>query len=303
VNQLLGVALKVASTLAFTAMATQIKLISDRYPVGEIVFCRCFFALIPVFVLAGAQHKFFSVGRTTILASHVVRVGAGALSMFLGFSALGYLPIADATAIGYASPLFTVIFAVILLHERVRLYRWSAVIIGLLGVLVILTDYVDPAGQPDRSVVGALLQVVSSIIGALASIQTRRLTKSESANTIVFYFMTITALLSLVTLPFGWRMPDAADAALLVSCGVCGGIGQVLLTQSYRHGDASVLAPFDYVSMIWAVTASLMIFGDVPTSTMLAGAAIVIAAGLFVIFRERQLGLGVRPKAPTPPLA
>jgi drug/metabolite transporter (DMT)-like permease len=98
-------------------------------------------------------------------------------------------------------------------------------------------------------------------------------------------------------------MPDAADWSLLIGAGICGGIGQVLLTQSYRHGDASILAPFDYVSMVWAILVSLMIFGHMPTATMLAGAAIVIAAGLFVIFRERQLGLAARAKNPTPPMS
>ena len=138
-----GIALKVASTLVFTAMSTLIKLVSDRYPVGEIVFFRSSLALIPVAAWVGWR-EFPFIFRTTRFPGHVVRSVAGSASMFCSFSALSLLPIADATAISYASPLLTVIFAVILLHEKVHAYRWSAVAVGLFGVLVILSDYFGP---------------------------------------------------------------------------------------------------------------------------------------------------------------
>ena len=137
-----GIALKVVSTLVFTAMATLIKLVSARYPVGELTFFRSFFALIPVCAWVGWR-QFPGIFRTSRFGGHFVRSIAGATAMFCGFTALALLPIADATAIGYASPLMTVIFAVLLLGERVHIYRWSAVAVGLFGVLVILSDYVD----------------------------------------------------------------------------------------------------------------------------------------------------------------
>jgi drug/metabolite transporter (DMT)-like permease len=305
---LLGVALKVISTLVFTGMATLIKLVSARYPVGELTFFRSFFALLPVAAWVGWR-EFPYIFRTSRFGGHVVRSIAGATAMFCGFSALALLPIADATAIGYASPLLTVVFAVFLLGERVHLYRWSAVAVGLCGVLVILSDYVGPeASQVARgSLLGATFAVAGAVVGALAATQTRSLTRIEPAATIVVYFSSLTAVAMLVTAPFGWVMPTPLDFAALVAAGILGGIGQVLLTQSYRFGDASLIAPFDYTSMIWALIVSLLIFGTWPSMVVLAGAGIVILAGLFVIWRERKLGIertrSKRAQTPTTPLS
>ena len=305
---LLGIALKVASTLVFTIMATLIKLLSDRYPIGELTFFRSAFALIPVLAWAGSRGQLPGVFYTQRMLGHMLRSIAGATAMFCGFTALSLLPIADATAIGYAAPLMTVILAVFLLGERVHVYRWSAVIIGLAGVLVILSDYVGAdAGGHQRSVVGAMFGIASAFIGALASTQVRVLTRYEGAATIVVCFSIFTALFSLVTLPFGWVLPDVGDAMLLVIAGVCGGLGQVLLTQSYRFGDASTIAPFDYISMIWVLVVSLAIFGTWPSGIVLVGTAIVVAAGLFVIWREQRLGIertrSKRAQTPTTPLS
>jgi drug/metabolite transporter (DMT)-like permease len=303
-----GIVLKIISTLVFTAMATLIKLVSDRYPVGEITFCRSFFALIPVCAWVGWR-QFPKIFRTSRFGGHVVRSIAGATAMFCGFTALSLLPLADATAIGYASPLMTVVFAVLLLGERVHVYRWSAVAIGLFGVLIILSDYVGPEASQTthRSFVGAVFSVAGAISGALAATQTRSLTRLEPAATIVVYFSSLTAVFSLATIPFGWVLPGRLDALYLVVAGICGGVGQVLLTQSYRFGDASLIAPFDYTSMLWALIVSLAVFGTWPSGTVLAGAAIVIGAGLFVIYREHRLGIertrSKRAQTPTTPLS
>ena len=316
---LLGIALKVASTIAFTAMATLIKLVSDRYPVGEIVFFRSAFALIPVFVWVAwrdhAARAVIDVFRTARFGSHVIRSLFGAGAMFLGFTALSLLPIADATAIGYASPLLTVVFAVLILGEKVHVFRWSAVVIGLCGVLIMLSDYVGPATTGhERSALGAVVAIGSAVVGALAATYTRSLTRYESAATIVVYFSAFTALAGLASLPFGslspdlaWVLPTRLDATLLVLSGIAGGVGQVLLTSSYRFGDASTIAPFDYTSMIWVLIVSLLVFGTWPSSTILLGTAIVIAAGLFVIWREHRLGIertrSKRAQTPTTPLS
>ncbi len=289
-HPLFGVLLKVISTIAFTAMATQIKLLSDRYPAGEVAFFRSAFALIPVLTWVGIRGQLPTVFITPRLGGHLLRSIAGASSMFCGFSALGLLPLSDATAIGYASPLLTVIFAAVLLGERIRVYRWSAVVVGLIGVVVILSAYVEPQG-PDRSAVGALFALAGASFGALAATQTRRLTWSEEPATIVVYFSIFTALFMLATAPFGWVMPDRVDWTLLVGSGICGGIGQVLLTQSYRYGEASLIAPFEYVSMVWAIMVGYLLFDTLPGLAMLIGSAIVIGSGMFVIYREQRLNL------------
>ncbi len=287
-HPLFGVMLKVISTIAFTAMATQIKLLADRYPAGEVAFFRSAFALIPVLLWVGVRGQLPTVFITPRIGGHLLRSIAGASSMFCGFTALGLLPLSDATAIGYAAPLLTVVFAAVLLGETIRVYRWSAVVVGLVGVFVILSGYVEPQG-PDRSAVGALFALAGASFGALAATQTRRLTWSEQPATIVVYFSIFTALFMLVTVPFGWVMPDAADWSLLVGAGICGGIGQVLLTQSYRYGEASLIAPFEYVSMVWAILVGYLLFDTLPGLTMLTGSAIVIGSGLFVIYREQRL--------------
>ncbi|MCX5493540.1 DMT family transporter [Kaistia dalseonensis] len=289
---LLGVLLKVISTIAFTAMATLIKYVSDRYPAGEVAFFRSAFALIPVLVWVGYKGLLTTVFVTPRIGGHLLRSVAGATSMFFGFSALARLPLSDATAIGYASPLMTVVLAAFLLKETIRVYRWTAVVIGLCGVLVILSGYVGASNEPDRSAIGAIFSLLAAFFGALAATQTRRLTWVEQPGTIVIYFSLFTALFMLITtLPFGWVMPHAEDWPFLIGCGVFGGIGQVLLTQSYRFGDASLIAPFEYISMVWAIIVGYFLFANVPSGSMLLGSGIVIASGLFVIYREHRLGL------------
>ncbi len=291
---LIGIALKVTSTAVFTLMATLIKLASATYPIGEIVFFRSFFALFPLLLWAGARGRLPEAFYTTRFGRHLMRSLSGAATMFLGFTALALLPIADATAIGYAAPLLTVVLAVIFLGERVRIYRWSAVAVGLLGVLVILSDYVGPGASAtgERSALGAIIAVTGAFLGAVTTTQVRAMVRYEGAVTIVVYFSAFSALAGLATAPFfGWVRPGVADAAMLVGAGICGGIGQVTMTQSFRYADASLIAPFDYVSMIWALIASLLVFSTWPTATMLFGTAIVISAGLFVIYREHRLGI------------
>ena len=289
---LLGVLLKVISTIAFTAMATTIKLVSDRFPAGEIAFFRSAFAVIPVMIWVGSRGMLPTIFVTPRIGGHLLRSIAGATSMFFGFSALALLPLADATAIGYAAPLMTVVLAAILLREPIRIYRWTAVFIGFAGVLVILSDYAGVSGgSHPRSSIGAVFALLGAFFGALAATQTRRLTWSEQPGTIVVYFSIFTALFMLVTIPFGWVRPRWEDMPLLIGCGVFGGVGQVLLTQSYRFGEASLVAPFEYVSMIWAIIVGYFLFSYLPTFTMLLGSAIVIGSGLFVIYREHRLGL------------
>jgi drug/metabolite transporter (DMT)-like permease len=288
---LIGILLKVISTVAFTAMATLIKYVSDDYPPGEVAFFRSAFALIPVLAWVGYRGLLPTIFITPRIGGHVLRSIGGATSMFFGFSALARLPLSDATAIGYASPLMTVVLAVVLLKEQIRIYRWTAVLVGLCGVLVILSDYVGDSGGPDRSTIGAVFALLAAFFGALAATQTRRLTWVEQPGTIVIYFSFFTALFMLVTSPFGWVMPSGDHWFFLVGCGIFGGIGQVLLTQSYRFGEASLIAPFEYTSMLWAILVGYFLFSSVPSHVMLIGSGIVIASGLFVIYREQRLGI------------
>ncbi len=291
---LVGILLKVLSAIAFTVMAATIKYVSDRYPVGQLIFFRSAFAIIPLLIWMAVSDSLINAVRTHNLKGHALRSVIGTLGMFSGFMALSYLPLSDAVAIGYASPLIVVVLAVILLKEVVRAYRWSAVAIGFVGVLIMLTPHFGVATQADADegrAIGAMLALLGAVCSAGATIQVRRLTMTERTGAIVFYFSLFAAIIGLFSIVLGWHMPDAGDLAILVTIGILGGIGQILLTQSYRYGDASLIAPFEYTTMIWAVLLGWFVFGHWPERVVLIGAAIVIAAGIFVIWREHRLGL------------
>ena len=199
------------------------------------------------------------------------------------------------TAIGYTAPLLAVVLAAVVLKEVVRVYRWSAVAVGFCGVILMLSPHLSPqtfrANGLDTHAVGSLLGLLAAFFVSVAVIEVRRLARVEKTATIVFYFSMLCAAAGLVTIFWGWRWPTPMDAAILVGVGILGGIGQILLTASYRFADTATIAPFEYTSMIWAMALGYMMFGDLPQPVVLAGAGIVIAAGLFVIWRERKLGL------------
>jgi len=302
----LGIGFKIVSTLAFTFMSACVKLIGVAhpgdplyYPVGQTVFCRSLFALIPVFLWLGWRSELASAFRDSDIRIHARRGFFGSVGMFSGFTGLILLPLADATAISYAAPLFTVALAAILLKEKVRMYRWTAVGIGFVGVLVMLIPQFDtslPRGE--WRMLGASFGLLGAVCTGFATIETRKLTATENTGTIVSYFMILTTLIGLLSSIAGWfspqfiwKWPNAWDAGLLVMMGVMGGIGQIALTQSYRYADASMVAPFDYISMIWAIILGWVLFGELPKAVVVLGSCIVVCAGIFVIWREHKLGL------------
>lgn len=289
-----AIVLKISSVMAFTVMAGLIKYCSTHVPAGESVFFRSFFALIPIAVLLWHRRLLHTAFKTENPKGHVLRGLVGALGMAFGFGALALLPLPEAIALGYAMPIFATALAAIMLRETVRLYRWSAILVGMIGVMVILwprLTVIETGFQSSGETLGALLSLGASLCGALSIVQTRRLVETEQTATIVVYFSLICSAAGLLTLPFGWSLPEPKIALLLILAGICGGVGQLLLTESYRFADTSMIAPFEYSSMLFGLVIGFFIFGDVPTLTMLAGSGIVIAAGLFIIYREHQLGL------------
>jgi drug/metabolite transporter (DMT)-like permease len=293
-SPLLGITLKLISALAFTLMSAGIKSIAVRYPTGELVFVRSFFALIPLLLWLAWRSELPHALKTSNLRGHLKRGVIGSTGMFCGFAALQYLPLSDAVALGYAAPLAVVVLAALVLKERVRVYRWSAVTVGFVGVLIMLSPHLGGSfGQGFQAgpALGAMLGLAGACCSAFASIEVRLLTRTEKTGAIVFYFMLMTSLLGLSTIVLGWPVPDARDALMMVLIGILGGLGQILLVQAYRYGDASLIAPFEYSTMIWAMAIGWFWFGEWPVSTILIGAAIVITSGIYVILREQQLGL------------
>lgn len=294
-SPILGITLKLAATLTFTVMSALVKTLSAKYPIGQIVFFRSFFALIPLIIWLSWRSEFPSALKTKNFKGHLRRSCFGAMSMSMGFASLSFIPLPDAVALGYASPLLLVVLAALILKERVRVYRWTAVAVGFCGVLLMLSPYlggqaVSGAGN-GAPVIGALLALGGALCSSFSAIEIRQLTATERTGAIVFYFTMMTSLLGLLSIALGWTMPTVPEALLLVSTGILGGLGQIFIVQAYRYGDASLIAPFDYTSMIWAMAIGWFFFDDWPVPTVLAGAVVVIASGIYVILRERQLGL------------
>jgi drug/metabolite transporter (DMT)-like permease len=289
-----GIGLKLASVLVFIAMQALIKAVSGRVPPGEAVFFRSAFAIPVIVVWLSFTGELATGFRARDPIGHVWRGVVGTTAMGLGFAGLAFLPLPEVTALGYAAPLLTVIFAAMFLGEEVRLFRISAVVLGLAGVLVVLSPRLTLAGQETvqaTQALGAMLVLTGAVFAALAQVFVRKLVNTEATSAIVFWFSVTAAVLSLVTLPFGWVWPTPREAALLVTCGVLGGLGQILLTSAYRHADASVVAPFDYASILFAIAIGWWVFAEAPTVQVLAGAALVVAAGVLIIWRERRLGI------------
>lgn len=289
-----GISLKIVSVLVLITMAAMIKATSAHVPPGEAVFFRSLFA-IPVIVVWLAIRRELATGlRTVNPMGHVWRGVVGTTAMGLGFMGLGLLPLPEVTALGYAAPLLTVVFAAMFLGENVRLFRIATVILGLAGVMIVLSPRLTMLSKGTveaTEALGAMVVLGGAVFAALAQVFVRKLVDTEATATIVFWFSITATLLSLVTIPFGWVIPAPREAALLVGAGLLGGLGQILLTSSYRHAPASVVAPFEYVSMLFALLFGYVFFAEVPTVTMLLGAALVVMAGILIIWRERQLGI------------
>ncbi|QJD17089.1 DMT family transporter [Paracoccus sanguinis] len=301
-SPLTGIALKLGSVMIFTVMGAVLKATAATVPAGEQVFFRSLFA-IPVILAWLAWRGELATGlKTRDPMAHAYRGIVGSIAMGTSFAGLGLLPFPEATALGYAMPLLTVIFAGMFLAEPVRGFRLSMVAIGLVGVLIVLSPRLSVgAGSVTMAEsLGAMLTLTGAAFGALAQIFISKMVATERTAAVVFWFSVTATVLSLVTLPFGWVVPDARTAALLVSCGIMGGAAQIMLTSAYRYADASLVAPFDYASMLMALAIGWFVFGEGASARMLLGAAVIIAAGVAIIWRERQLGISRARRAGTP---
>ncbi len=301
-SPLTGIALKLGSVMIFTVMGAVLKATAATVPAGEQVFFRSLFA-IPVILAWLAWRGELATGlKTRDPMAHAYRGIVGSIAMGTSFAGLGLLPFPEATALGYAMPLLTVIFAGMFLAEPVRGFRLSMVAIGLVGVLIVLSPRLSVgAGSVTMAEsLGAMLTLTGAAFGALAQIFISKMVATERTAAVVFWFSVTATVLSLVTLPFGWVVPDARTAALLVGCGIMGGAAQIMLTSAYRYADASLVAPFDYASMLMALAIGWFVFGEGASARMLLGAAVIIAAGVAIIWRERQLGISRARRAGTP---
>ena len=274
-----GIAYMVGAVFVFAVVNALVKWEIALYPLSEVVFFRCLFALVPCVVLV-ATHGGPGVLRTRRPLAHVSRAFVQFLSMCAIFTAFGLMPLADAVSISFSAPLFLTVLSIPILGERVGVHRWGAVLVGFLGVLIMV--------RPGAGVLeaGAVFALVNAFLSASVTISLRRMSVTESSVTLVVWQVATTVVLSTLLLPFGWVAPTLRDAAIMALVGLASGVGQYMWTQAFRFAPAAVAAPFSYTAMIWAMGLGYLIWGDLPTPALVGGALVVAGSGLYILYRE-----------------
>ena len=279
----LGVFLKLSSVVLLSCLAACVKYLGNGVPTGQIIFVRGVISMAVLAFIAWHFHG-FGILRTDRLRSHATRSLAGTASMFCWFTALTMIPLADFTAISFTAPLFLTLLAMVLLGERIHVYRWTALIIGFIGVVITIGPHLTLGGNS----IGVLVAFGAAVFSAAAITTLRSMSGAggEHPLAITFYFSLTTVICSALTAVGGWPMPTGEQWLFISISALFGVFGQLLMTMSYRYAEASTLAPLDYTNLLLAVALGLVFFDEVPHWSMWVGAPLVIAAGLIILWRE-----------------
>lgn len=287
-----GILSSVGAVFCFSMVDALAKWLGQDYAAVQILFFRYLFGLLPVAVFVWRSGG-LSALRTRRPGAHVLRAGLLFVALLLFFEALQSLPLAEAIAVAFTAPLFVTALAGPVLGERVGPRRWAAVIVGFIGALIMVRPG-TAAFQPE-----ALLIVGSAFCFSLLVLLTRRLTRTESTVSLLTYSTLLAGALSVPFLAQVWRPPTSEDLGLFVLLGIVGGVAAFLVILAYRNAPASVLAPFDFTSLIWGALLGWLIWQEQPDAPVWIGAAIVALAGLYVTRREALQGRrteGARPQ-------
>ncbi len=280
----MGIVLMLLAIALFSAMDAMVKWLGQTYPTMQILFFRSLFAFVPLAFLIGSMGGISAALRVNDKKGHVIRCLVGLIGLSIFFYCFAHMKLADVVAISFAAPLFITALSVPMLGERVGKRRWAACLVGFTGVLVMV--------NPGASLFGemALLALVGTLFYALAIIYVRKLSKTETNASIVFYFTVTCVVVSGAFLPFQWVAPTPLDWALLIAVGLVGGLAQIIITQAFRLAEVSQIMPLEYTHMIWAVGFGYLIWLELPSLSTWVGVAIVTASGLYIIYREAYLG-------------
>ncbi len=280
-NQI-GVLYMVASVICFSIMDICVKWL-DYYPVGQVLFFRFFIGFIPIFFII-PRDKIFDFYKTSRPGLHAFRAVCGALAIIALFYGLRELPLADVVSLTFGGPIFVTVASIFFLSEKVGVKRWSAVLLGFFGMLLI----VQPAFIDLNYYY--LSPIVFCIFFACVAISVRSLSKTEANYTIAFYFTFLCTLIGLASSLYGdWLMPKKIDMLIFLVMGICGSVANLLLTQSYRLAEASLVTPIKYLSLVFAIVFGFLIWSEIPKILTLLGAALVILSSLIIFTRESQL--------------
>jgi drug/metabolite transporter (DMT)-like permease len=278
-----GILLMLLTMVFFVAADAIAKYLTRSYPVIEVTWGRFVFhlaLLLPFFV----GRRNLTVFRTSRLRLQLTRSLLQIGSTVLYFSAIALLPLATATVIAFAQPLLLTVFSVPLLGEKVGPRRWSAVLIGFVGVLII----VRPGGGAALGVShwAMLLPLATAAVSAFYQIATRLVASHDPVETSLFFTAVSGALVASAAMPFVWQTPDLAGWSLMLATGVLAGAGHYCIINAFKRAPASVLAPFSFTQLIWATALGYLIFGDLPDGATLLGALVIVGSGLYVFYRE-----------------
>ena len=276
-----GIILMVLSTIGFSAMHTSVRYLSTELHPVQIVFFRNLFGMF-VFVPL-VMHSGFSFLKTSHMPMHLLRAGLNVLAMIAFFIALSMSPLARVNALAFSAPLFTVILSVLILGERIRIRRWTAIGFGFLGAVVIL--------RPGFAAVdtGSWLTLLSAALWGLTMIVIRLLGRTESSLTTTGYMILFLSLMSLWPALYVWQTPQGYAWAILLFIGISGTIAQICLAEALKTAEMTVVLPFDFLKIIWASMLGFMLFTEVPTFYTWIGATIIFTSSFYVAYRERQV--------------
>ena len=281
-----GMRLKFASILFYACLAGVVKQVSGKIPVGEIVFCRSVFSFIPLAFVIQINGGILAL-RTHHFKLHMRRSLSGVVGMYCGFAAIALMPLADATALQFLTPILTAFLAVWLLGEHLPKTRMAVLFISLAGMLLIVRPfYGDDLSAADsaRFTLGVIVSLVGAVFAAFAMISVRQMTHTEPGYRIVSYLFATTSLVGLISMFFQFAWPTPIEAVLLVLCGIFGGIAQILMTLSFRYAPTALLSALDYSLLVTAVMTGYIFFGEIPSWLTLLGSMIVVASGIALIY-------------------
>jgi drug/metabolite transporter (DMT)-like permease len=269
------------SVCAFSLMDLIVKW-SDDYPVGQVLFFRGFCGIIPILFLI-PKDRYFDFYKTTRPVLHFKRCLAGLIALVSIFVALRNLPLATVVSISFAAPIFITIFSIFLLNEKVGLYRWMAVLVGFLGIIFIT--------EPGFSALNVyyIYPIIFCLGLSYVAIAIRKLSSTEPAWLISFFFSFSIMLLSFLSFYQGWILPSLLDLFLLSMVGILGGLANLWLSQSYKYSEVSLVSPLKYLGLVFAIIFGYFIWNEIPTSKTLLGALLVIVSSIIIFRREMYL--------------
>ena len=279
-NQL-GVLYGIASVACFAMMDASVKWL-DMFPVGQVLFSRFFFGLIPILMLVprGEFKTFYKTSRPKL---HAFRAITGTLAIIALFIALREIPLADVVSLTFGGPIFVTLGSMFFLSEKVGIRRWLAVLIGFFGMLLI----VKPAYEELN--IYYIFPIIFCIFFACVALSIRSLSSTEPNYRIALYFSLLSMIVGLLTLPFGWVMPNKFELFLLIFTGLVGSVANILLTVSLRYAEASLVTPTKYLNLVFAILLGYFIWSEIPKLLTLVGAGLIIISSVIIFMRESEL--------------